>query len=418
MAGRYDRLRPPRFIVTHSKGVFLGERSGDHGYTHRAPRSLASLAIVMIYFDHNATTPVAGEVLEAMRPYFGTFYGNPSSLHRLGRIARDAVERAREEVASLVGAQSREVIFTSGGTEANNWILKGFFWASGRAIAVSAIEHPSLLEPALALRERGAQVELIPVQRGGTIDLDTLELRLRSGRIGLVSCMWANNETGAIQPIREVSEICRRYGVLLHSDAVQAAGKIGVDFSLVDALTLSAHKLCGPKGVGALVVRRDFPLEPLLLGGGLLEARRAGTENVAGVVGFGCAAKMAREALPERSAKLLSLRKRLELGLKRLGGVTLFAEGSPRLPNTVQFALEGLDGETLVMELDKRGIAVSSGSACKSGRGSSHVLEAMGVGRELALGAVRVSLGAGNTPEEVDRFLAALEEIQETLRVW
>lgn len=367
----------------------------------------------MVYLDHNATTPLAEEVRQAMLPYLGPLFGNPSSLHRLGRIARDAIERARKEVAALVGALPEEVVFTSGGTEANNTLLQGFSAATGRGIAVSAIEHPSLLEPAMRLRAKGVLVELVPVGSDGRVDLERLERLLASGRIGLLSCMWANNETGAIQPIAEISALCRRHGVLLHSDAVQAAGKLEVDFSLVDALSLSAHKLYGPKGVGALVVRKGFPLEPLLVGGGQEEGRRSGTENVAGIVGFGRAAEMARGELSERSKRLLALRRRLEVGLKRLG-TTIFAEETPRLPNTVQFALEGIDGETLVMALDKRGFAVSSGSACKSGRATSHVLEAMGVTREVALGAVRVSLGKENTEEEVDRFLSALAEIRET----
>lgn len=370
----------------------------------------------MIYLDHNATTPVAREVAEAMRPYFERFYGNPSSLHRLGRLSRDAVEWARQEVATLVGAEPHEVIFTSGGTEANNLFLLGFFWTTGRAIAVSAIEHASLLEPALALREAGARVELIPVSSDGTVDLDALEQLLSAGEIGLVSCMWANNETGAIQPMAEISKLCRHYGVFFHSDAVQAAGKIEVDFSLVDALTLSAHKIYGPKGVGALVVRRDFPLKPLLIGGGQEEGRRAGTENVAGIVGFGRAARLARTELPQRAEKFLHLRRQLEAGLKRLGGVTIFAEASERLPNTIQFALEGVDGEMVVMELDKRGIAVSSGSACKSGKGGSHVLRAMGIESERALGAVRISFGKDNRPEEIERFLTSLKEIRESVR--
>jgi cysteine desulfurase len=364
----------------------------------------------MIYFDHNATTPLDERVLEAMLPYLGAFYGNASGLYRLGRLSRGAVEAAREQVAALVGAHPSEVIFTSGGTEANNLALKGLaFTSAPGVIAVGATEHPSVTEPARFLARRGFRVATIPVDSSGRPEpafIDALPADLR-----FATLMLANNETGVVHDVAPFAERLRARGALLHGDAVQAAGKIPVDFRASGAhfLSLSAHKIYGPKGVGALIADRSLALEPLLHGGGQEQGLRGGTENVAGIVGFGQAAELARRELEERRHQLLTLRLRLEEGLAGLPGVTIFGAGADRLPNTVQFGVPGYDGEMLVMTLDRRGFALSSGSACASGGGEpSPVLTALGVDAETAKRAVRVSFGKGNTGAEVDRLLEAL----------
>jgi len=369
----------------------------------------------VIYLDHNATTPVDERVAAAMEPYFERFFGNPSALYRWGRVVRDAVEQARAQVAALVNADPAQVVFTSGGTEANNLALQGWSRAHPeRALAVSAVEHPSVLETAKALQRHGTEVHWLAVDEHGVVRRDSLTAFLKRHPDGLVSCMIANNETGVLQPVRRLAGLAREYGAVFHTDAVQAAGRLPLDFDdlEVQMMSLSAHKLYGPKGVGALVLDRRLVVEPLLHGGGQEQGLRGGTENVAGIVGFGKAAELARAEWRERSARLAELRARLEAGLRRLPGVTLFAAGAERLPNTVQFGIEGIDGEMLVMALDRFQIAVSSGSACSSGGGEpSHVLLAMGIDEARAKTAVRISLGKDNTETDVDRFLAALERI-------
>ncbi len=367
---------------------------------------------VTVYLDHNATTPVADAVLEAMLPYLGRQYGNPSSRHALGREARAALDRAREQVAALVNAQPSQIVFTSGATEANNLALKG--WCRDRAdaiLAVGATEHPSVLATAMRLRQQGAGVSLLPVDARGLMDEKALEVTLEQGA-GLVSVMLANNETGVIQDVQAITERAHAHGALVHTDAAQAAGKIEVDFdaSGVDMMSLSAHKLCGPKGAGALVVARSVDLEPLLHGGGQERGMRAGTENVAAIVGFGMAAEQALQSLHERRDRMQTLRDYLEAGLSRLTGIEVFAAEAPRLPNTVYMALPGVDGETAVMLLDQDGIAVSSGSSCSSGDTEpSHVLLAMGVEPERARCAIRISLGPDNTRADIDALIDALE---------
>lgn len=364
-----------------------------------------------VYLDNNATTFLDPQVVEAMLPYLTELHGNPSSVHRFGRASRTAVDQAREQVAALVGAHPSQVIFTGGGTEANNLALKGVaaMITPGR-LAVSAIEHASLMGPAGALARKGWGLDTIGVAENGCVNGDTVR-EVLGPSTRLVSVMAANNETGAIQDIAAVSGLAREAGALVHTDAVQAAGKVAVDFAASGAhlMSLSAHKLYGPKGVGALVVDKAVELEPLLHGGGQERGLRGGTENVAGLVGFGAAAMLALEKMKARSQRLQDLRMRMEAGLRRIPGLVIFAEESPRLPNTVQFGLMGIDGETLVLELDRLGFAVSSGSACASGSTEpSHVLVAMGVKRDLARGAVRVSLGKDNTEGDVDAFCEAL----------
>jgi cysteine desulfurase len=370
----------------------------------------------MIYLDHNASSPLDDRVVEAIQPYLKSFFGNPSSLHRLGRLSRGAIDQAREQVAQLVGASASQVVFTSSGTEANNLAIQG--WASANptgSIVAGATEHPSVTGPVAALARRGRQTGLAPVDTRGLIRCDHLQALL-DGRPALVSVMSANNETGVIQDLAGLAAALEGGGAVMHTDAVQAAGKMEVDFKRlgVGMMSLSGHKIGAPKGVGALVIAPGVTLEPMLYGGGQETGLRAGTENVAAIVGFGKAAELVRSELAPRMSRLRRLRDRLENGLAGLAQVTVFAKDSPRLCNTVQFGLAGIDGETLVMLLDRAGIALSSGSACASGGGEpSPVLNAMGIADDLAKSAVRVSLGPGNTDAEVDRLLAALTELRQ-----
>jgi cysteine desulfurase len=368
----------------------------------------------MIYLDHNATTPLDERVLEAMLPYLASAHGNPSSLYRAGRIARDAMEMAREQVAALVGASPAQVIFTSGGTEANNLALKGLAWSLPRGrICVGATEHPAVLEPARFLAQQGWKMDCLAVDESGRISEEALSAAfLDPPRIA--SVMLANNETGVIHDLGRIVGRLREHGTFIHCDAVQGIGKLAVDFAAlgVHLMTLSAHKIYGPKGIGALVLDPATPMVPLIHGGGQERGLRGGTENVAAIVGFGKAAELAASELFQRREHLLRLRLRLERGLAGLPGVTVFARAAERLPNTVLFALAGYDGEALVMLLDRKGFAVSSGSACASGAAEpSHVLLAMGIDAGVAQGAVRVSLGRDNGEAEVDRLLEALREI-------
>jgi cysteine desulfurase len=366
-----------------------------------------------LYLDYNAGTPLDPRVLAAMSECLSGMPGNPSSTHQFGRAARARLDRAREQVAALVGAQASQVIFTSGGTEANNLALHAV--TAGRTpghLAVSAIEHPSVLEAARALQKSGWRLDLIEPDSNGRITVEALR-RVLKPDTRLVSVMLANNETGVIQPVAELAACARAAGAVLHSDAVQAAGKVPVDFEATGAqlMTLSAHKLYGPKGAGALIVDKALELEPLLYGGGQERGLRAGTENIAAIVGFGVAAELAGETRETEAVRQAGLRDYLQAGLKSHAQITVFAESAQRLPNTLQFAVAGLDGETLLMQLDKAGIAVSSGSACASGKSEpSHVLLAMGVDPELARGAVRVSLGRETTRQDIDRLLGAIAE--------
>ncbi|MEW6645828.1 MAG: cysteine desulfurase family protein [Pseudomonadota bacterium] len=368
----------------------------------------------MIYLDHNATTPLDERVLEAMLPWLRGSWGNPSSVHALGRAARAALEQAREQVAALAGAHPSQVIFTSGGTEANNAALKGVAARLPAArLAASAVEHASVQQPLAALSRSGWTVASIPVTDQGQVTVQAVEAALREGA-RLVSVMWANNETGVVNDIGAIAGVARAAGAVLHTDAVQALGKLPVDFAASGAhlMSVSAHKLNGPKGVGALLLDKAVDMEPLLHGGGQEKGRRGGTENLAGIVGFGRAAELAAAELAPRRERLLDLRQRLERGLQeQVPQAVVFAAQAERLPNTVFLALPGIDGETLLLELDRLGLALSSGAACGSGYSEpSHVLRAMGVAADLARCAVRVSLGAGNTEQDVDTLIAALRQ--------
>lgn len=360
------------------------------------------------YFDHNATTPLDERVLQAMLPFFRERYGNASSRHEYGRVARKAVDDAREQVADRVGAHPSQVVFVSGGTEANNLLIKG---AAARLrpsqIALSAVEHPSVTRPAQELREQGWKVRRLAVDSAGRLEMEDVKTALRESATGLVSVMLANNETGVVQDVAAVAELARGVGAMAHTDAVQALGKMPVSFAAlnVHAMTISAHKVYGPKGIGALILDKRLDIQPQITGGEHEKGLRAGTENVPAIVGFGAACALAAE-LP---LKLPQMRERMDQGLRTMGAV-LFGDGAERLANTSYFAIPGIDGETLVMALDRAGFAMASGSACSSGgTDPSPVLLAMGVERELARCAVRVSLGRDNEMSQIERFLLALQ---------
>jgi cysteine desulfurase len=363
----------------------------------------------MIYFDHNATTPTDERVLEAMLPFLKSFYGNPSSLYRLGRLTRSAIDRAREQVASLVQCSASEIIFTSGGTEANNLALTAL--APNKPFAVSAIEHPSILEPARRLNNQGHHLTIIEVNNNGLITQDTIDSLIQQ-QPALISIMSANNETGVLQNIDGFSQQLREKGIIVHTDAVQALGKIPINFNETAAhlMSLSSHKIYGPKGCGALLIDKTVQLKPLFLGGAQEQGLRSGTENVAAIVGFGKAAELAQAELVERSKSLFALRQLLEDGLNSIRGLIIFGHNEKRLPNTIQFGLPEIDGEMLLMALDKKGIAVSSASACASAGGKpSSVLTAMGIDETLAKSAIRVSLGKSNSETDVYDFINQLK---------
>jgi cysteine desulfurase len=375
-----------------------------------------------VYLDCNATAPVDPLVLEAMLPWLGQRFGNASSRHEYGRAARMAVDQARQQVAAAVGAHPTEVVFTSGGSEANNLFLKGAAacLAPG-TVAVSAIEHPCVREPAKQLARQGWRLREIAVDAEGRIDLGDYAGAL-AGADGaaprLVSVMLANNETGVLQDVAALAAQAKPARAWFHSDAVQAFGKIEVNFRAlgVHALTLSSHKIGGPLGAGALVVDKRVDMRPLIAGGGQERGLRSGTENVPAIVGFGRACELARARLAESAALALALRTALESGL-RASGARIYGAGAARLPNTVFCSIEGIDGETLVAQLDRAGFAVASGSACSSAAPEpSHTLLAMGVAPEIARGAVRVSVGRGNAPAQIEQFLRAFGELVSRLK--
>jgi cysteine desulfurase len=371
-----------------------------------------------VYLDHNATTPLDERVLAAMLPYLREHFGNASSRHEFGTLARKAVDHAREQVAALVGVQPAQVVFTSGGTEANNAFIKG---AAGMLkpsqIAVSAIEHPCVAKPAHELARAGWKLRKLAVDSAGCVDLADVAQALQV-QTGIVSVMLANNETGAVQDVAAVAQLGRAARAWVHTDAVQALGKIKVDFTALDvhAMTLSAHKIYGPKGVGALVLDKRIELKPLVSGGGHERGLRSGTENVPGIVGFGAACELAAGRMRELAPTLGALRDQLEQGLRGRGAV-IFGAAAPRIPNTSYFAFAGVEGETLVIELDNAGFAVASGAACSStSTEPSATLLAMGVAPAVARGAVRLTVGVANTPAQIDAFLRALDGVLAKLK--
>lgn len=375
-----------------------------------------------IYLDHNASTPVRAEVLEAMLPYFSEHYGNASSAHAFGQEARGAVEEARAKVAALVNASPNEIVFTSGGTESDNMGVLGAARAlagAGRHVVVSEIEHEAVRNAAGALETEGFAVTRVPASADGRVDPAAVAQALRPDTV-LVSVMAANNETGVLQPVPEIGAICAARSIAFHTDAVQAAGKIPIDARAWQAtfLTIAAHKFYGPKGVGALVVKRGAKTAPLLFGGEHERGRRAGTENVPGIVGMGAAAELAQADLATAPPRMAALRDRLEQGLlARVPQTVVHGAGAPRACNTSHLSFVGAEGEHLILTLDTKGIACSSGSACKSGSAHpSHVLLSMGVPAAVAQTAVRLSLGRGTTEAEIDRVLDLLPPVVQKLR--
>ena len=370
-----------------------------------------------VYFDHNATTQIDARVLDAMLPWMRAQSGNPSSRHQYGRAAREAVAQAREQVARACGAQASQVVFTASGTEANNLAIKGLAdHVHHGQILSSAVEHPCVTRSAIAMRGLGHTSNSIPVSGDGKVDRAQFKMQL-SQATSLVSVMLANNETGVLQDVAELAEIARAHGSLMHTDAVQALGKIDLNFNdlNVHAMTVSSHKLQGPQGAAALILDKRVDIQPLLHGGGQERGLRSGTENVAAIVGFGLACELAIQQLADYQRHTLKLRTQLEAGLASMNA-TIFGAQSNRLSNTSFFAMDGIEGETLVVALDRKGYAVASGSACSSDSTEpSAVLLAMGVHEDVARGAVRLSLGAQNTAHQVADFLQQLQ--QEILRL-
>ncbi len=373
------------------------------------------------YLDNAATTPLDERVLEAMLPHLTGARGNPSSLHGAGAGARDAIEAARESVAAMVGASPGEIVFTSGGTEADNLALFGLARCAPsekRHAVVSKVEHAAVREAAKSLETEGFEITWLGVDGHGMVDASEFEDSLRDDT-AFAAVMWANNEVGTIQPITDLAEICAERGIPFHSDAVQAAGRVEIDVSEVpvSTLALSAHKIYGPQGAGALYVREGIEVSPVLFGGGQENGLRSGTENVAGIVGFGEAARLAREEMEERIAHESGLRDLIIAGATEISGVRLNGHPEPRLSNNVHLTVDGVEAESLVLMLDALGYAVGKGSACSSsGHKASPVLEAMGQGESEAFSALRISTGKDNTPEEVEGFLEAFSQCVERLR--
>ncbi len=375
-----------------------------------------------VYLDHNATTPVLPEVLEAMLPYLTSGYGNASSVHHFGQQARAGVERAREQVARLLNCRPSEVIFTSGGTEADNLAIFGVVRASSKErkhVVTTTIEHHAVLHSCRALEKESVEVTYVPVSPGGIVDPDDVARAIRPETV-LVTVMLANNELGTIQPVAEIARLAHERGVLVHTDAVQGAGKIPVDVRAldVDLLSISAHKIYGPKGVGALYVRRSTTLQPVSYGGGHERNLRAGTENVPGIVGLGCSAELAQESLASEASRLGGMRDRLEQGiLKAVEDAGRSGDPERRVPNTTNLHFANVEGEALVIALDLKGVCCATGAACSSGAVEpSHVLTAIGLRPELARASLRFSLGRQNTEAHVDRVLEVLLAVVARLR--
>ncbi len=375
-----------------------------------------------VYLDHAATTPVHPEVFQEMRIVLETHFGNPSSLHFYGRAVKQRLEIARERVARLLNAEHEEIYFTSGGTEADNLAIIGTAWAlqgRGRHIITSTIEHHAVLDTCEMLSQNGFDVTFLPVDQYGMVDIDELRRAIRPDTI-LITIMHANNEIGTIQPIEEIGKIAKEYEILFHTDAVQTAGylPINVDELGVDLLSLSAHKIYGPKGAGALYVREGTPLEPLLHGGGQERNKRPGTENIPGIVGLGKAAELAAKEHAAESRRYRRLCEKLIQGIReRIPGTRLNGHPKKRLPHNVNVTIEGTKGECLLTGLDQRGIAVSTGSACSSGSSQlSHVLEAIGLTPENGAGTIRMTVGRSTTEGDIDYVLDNLVEVVNMLR--
>ena len=372
-----------------------------------------------VYLDNNATTPVLPEVFEAMRPYFAEQFGNASSIHHHGQETRAAVERARESVAALLGCRASEIVFTSGGTEGDNFAISGLVHAGDHIIS-STIEHHAVLNSCKHLEAMGCELTYVPVDGRGLVDPDDVKRALRP-TTKLITIMMANNETGVLQPVEEIGKVAAEADVYFHTDAVQAAGKTPIDVKRIgcDLLSISGHKLHAPQGVGALYVRKGTILEPMFYGGSHERSRRAGTENVPGIIGLGKAAELAREALLRGDlAQMSAMRDRIEqIILSEVEATGVNGEGAPRVPNTTNIHFDYIEGEALVIALDLKGLAVSTGAACSSGAiEPSHVLTAMGLPPEIARASLRFSLGKQNTPDDVDFALGLVPQTVARLR--
>lgn len=376
-----------------------------------------------VYLDNAATTKVRNEVVEAMLPYFTEYFGNPSSLHLFAREAGKGLDTARAQVAKALNAKPEEIIFTGGGSESDNMVLRGIpeaYKKKGKHVITSAVEHHAVLHTLEAMEREGrVEVTYLPVDEYGMVTAEQVEKAIRPDTV-LVSIMFANNEVGTIMPIEQIGETCKKYGVLFHTDAVQAVGHVPVDVEKmhIDLLSLSGHKFHGPKGVGALYVRKGVRIPALILGGAQERRKRAGTENVPGIVGMGKAIELATAELEDNAAKMKVLRDRLIFGIPaRIPDVKLNGHPTERLPNNVNFSIRFIEGESILLMLDLNGIAASSGSACTSGSlDPSHVLLAMGLPHEVAHGSLRLTLSEFTTPEEIDYVLDTLPPIVEKLR--
>ena len=375
----------------------------------------------LIYLDNAATTKTAPEVVEAMLPYFTEHYGNPSTVYSLGGESKKAITEARETIANALGAQTEEIYFTAGGSESDNWALKATaeaYKSKGKHIITTKIEHHAILHTCEYLEQRGFEVTYLDVYENGIVHPEDVENAIREDT-AIVSIMYANNEIGTIQPISEIGAICRKHGVLFHTDAVQAAGyvKIDVQKENIDLLSMTAHKLHGPKGCGLLYIRKGVRIENLICGGAQERNKRAGTENVAGIVGLDAALQLAVDGMDERNAKLEKMRDRLIDGLLKIERSRINGDRVHRLPGNVNMCFEGIEGESLLLRLDLKGVSASSGSACTSGSlDPSHVLLAIGLPHEIAHGSMRLSFSDDNTEEDIDYILEIVPEIVSYLR--
>ncbi len=383
----------------------------------------------MIYLDNAASTAVHPEVVKEMLPYFDVQYGNPSSIHQFGRKAKNAIQKARKQVAALIGAEPDEILFTSGGTESNNTILYGFptlrdvshvsFSFDKNHIITSSIEHEAILEPCKKLEEKGVKITYLPVDEHGIIDSNDVTNSIAENTV-LVSIMFANNEVGTIQPIKEISEICKKYQIPLHTDAVQAVGKVPINVKElgVDALSISSHKINGPKGIGALFIKKGLKIVPYITGGGQENGLRSGTENVASIVGFGKACEIAKERLNENISHFQTLHSStLSRIIKEIPHVKLNGHPEKRIFNNIHFTFLGVNGEDLIIKLDEHGIAASTGSACSvHTQKASHVLKAMDFNHEQITGSLRMSFGDMNTLDEVEQTVEVLKMVVAELR--
>lgn len=374
-----------------------------------------------IYMDHAATTPLKKEVLDEMYPYLSKIYANPSSLYAPARLSKASIDNARDKLSLALNASSREIYFTSGGSEADNLAIKGAAFANrdkGNEIITSAIEHPAVINTCKGLSMEGFKITYLPVNKDGFVSIDDLRKKITDKTI-LVSVMFANNEIGTIQPIKEIGELCREKKIIFHTDAVQAAGSIPIDVKSlnIDLLSLSAHKFYGPKGIGALYARKGIKFKPLIEGGSQERGKRAGTENVAGIVGLGKALEIASHNMTDENKRISGLRNYLIKGLLSIDGTSLNGSWEKRLSNNVNISFEGLEGETLLMMLDNEGICVSSGSACSSlSLEPSHVLLGIGLSEKKAKSSVRFTLGEETSKEQIDYVVSKVKDIVERLR--